>query len=62
MKQILSLLMAFSLCVSMSLASFADETTPIQDTMPATVSGAYVVMDAESGQILIQKNMDKYKK
>lgn len=59
MKQILSLLMAFSLCISMSLASFADETTPIQDTMPATVSGAYVVMDAESGQILIQKNMDK---
>ncbi|MGN0664554.1 MAG: D-alanyl-D-alanine carboxypeptidase family protein [Negativibacillus sp.] len=60
MKQIISLILAFSLCFTMMLAAFAEDTA-IQDTAPATVSNAYVVMDTQSGQILVQKNMDEQK-
>lgn len=58
MKRILSILMALSMSVSLTLPALADET-PIQDTAPTTVSNAYVVMNTESGQILVQKNMDE---
>ena len=58
MKRILAMLMALSLSVSLSLPAFADETA-IQDTAPTTISNAYLVMNAESGQILVQKNMDE---
>ncbi len=57
MKRILSMLMALSLSISLSLPALADETA-IQNTVPTTVSNAYVVMNTESGQILVQKNMD----
>ncbi|MBQ8598516.1 MAG: D-alanyl-D-alanine carboxypeptidase [Oscillospiraceae bacterium] len=58
MKQILSLFMAITLCLSLSVTAFAEETA-IQSAVPATVSNAYVVMNAETGQILVQKNMDE---
>lgn len=58
MKRILSMLMAFSLSVSLSLPAFADETA-IQNTVPSTVSSSYVVMNTETSQILIEKNMDE---
>ncbi len=58
MKQILSILLTVSMCLTMAVAAMADETV-IQDTVPATVSSSYVVMNAETGQILVQKNMDE---
>ncbi len=62
MKKILSLLMALSLSLSLSLplaATTATEEAPIQDTVPTTISGSYVVMNAESSQILIEKGMNE---
>lgn len=58
MKKILSLLLIVSMCLTMAVAALADETV-VQNTVPATVSGAYVVMNAETGQILVQKNMNE---
>lgn len=58
MKQILSLFMAITLCLSLSVTAFAEETA-IQSAVPAAVSNAYVVMNAETGQILVQKNMNE---
>lgn len=64
MKQILSCLLALSLCFTMGIMAFADtadknKDKPIQNTIPPTASESFVVMDAETGQVLIEKNMDK---
>lgn len=58
MKKLLSFLMALTLSVSLSLPALAGDEV-IQNTAPTTVSNAYVVMNSETGQILIQKNMDE---
>ncbi len=62
MKKILSLIMALSLSLSLSLplaATTASTEAAIQDKVPTTISSSYVVMNADSGQILIEKDMDK---
>ena len=58
MKKILSLAMAVSLCLTLTIAAFADETE-LQSSAPATTSTAYVVMNSETGQILVEQNMDE---
>lgn len=60
MKRILSLVLAFSLCLTFSLAAFAEEKA-VSTTAPSTVSKAYVVMDVDSGQVLLEKNQNEKK-
>ncbi len=60
MKQLLSFIMALALCLTMMVGAFADETA-VQNTVPSTISNSYVVMNAETGQILVQKDMDVQK-
>ncbi len=42
-----------------STTETSKEETEIKTSKPDTISGAYVVMDANSGQILIEKDMNK---
>lgn len=60
MKQFLSFLLALSLCLTMVVGALADETA-VQNTVPSTISNSYVVANAETGQILVQKDMDVQK-
>jgi len=60
MKQILALVLAFSLSLTFALNAFAEEKE-LASTAPTTASKAYVVMDVDSGQILIEKNQNEKK-
>lgn len=55
MKNALALLLACILAVSSATVAVAAEAS----RPPAVISDAYVVMNADTGQILIEKNMDK---
>ena len=52
MRKLLALLLA-----AMTIAGTAAPAMAAEDAPPATVSKAYVVMDAKTGQVLLQKNM-----
>ena len=52
MRKLLALLLA-----AMTIAGTAAPAMAAEDVPPATVSKAYVVMDAKTGQVLLQKNM-----
>ena len=54
-KNLLSSLLALSLGFSLSISAFASN----EDTPPEVFSDSYVVMDLDTSQVLIEKNMDK---
>lgn len=56
MKKILSLLLAVAILLSGSIPAFADETEP--PNLPAA-SESYIVIDAKTGQVLLEKNSHK---
>lgn len=58
MKKFLALVMAFMISLTITLTVFADEAA-VQSSVPVTVSTAYAVMNAETGQVLVQKNLDE---
>lgn len=53
MKQITAIILAFMMLLPFGVRASAAES------LPQTVSEAYVVMDAKTGQVLAQKNMEK---
>ena len=63
MKKVLSFALSMVLLFGSSLlalpAAAAIQTEKSLQAIPSTVSGAYIVMDAKTGQILIEKNMDQ---
>ena len=64
MQKIISCLLAAFLCMNMAVAVFASQPAknkenPVQNTVPAVSSDAFVVMDSQTGQVLIEKNMHK---
>ena len=59
MKKIVAVMGAALAVVALSLTAFAAEGEELAATPPSTVSDAYVVMVADTGQVLVEKNMNK---
>ena len=59
MKQVVSFLLAAMAAVSLLPAAVFAAEEEGSSTPPDTVSDAYVVMEADTGQVLIEKNMNK---
>ncbi|WP_312640853.1 serine hydrolase [Hydrogenoanaerobacterium sp.] len=54
-KKVIALLLSAAIAASYTITAFAAEAS----VPPSAASDAYVVMDAETGQVLIEKNMEK---
>ena len=54
MKRLTALLLAAMMIITTGLIAPA---MAAEDDVPETYSNAYVVMDAKTGQVLLQKNM-----
>lgn len=59
MKKGIAFALAVLTAFTLSLTAWAEDGDSVSSTPPTTVSDAYVVMVADTGQVLVEKNMNK---